>query len=42
MSVVYSIDSKLILSGSMDKTTKIWNIEKGNEIASLLGYDKGV
>ena len=41
-SVAISSDSKYIVSGSGDKTIKIWDIESGKEIKTLNGHSEGV
>ncbi len=35
-SVVYSLDGKLIISGSWDRTIKVWEAETGAEVATLI------
>ena len=37
-SVAISSDNKYIVSGSGDKTIKIWNLESGQEIKTLNGH----
>ncbi len=37
-SVVFSPDGKLVASASWDKTIKLWNVETGKEIKSLIGH----
>ena len=38
-SIAFSSDSKLIASGSNDKTVKIWQVDTGKEIATLEGHN---
>ena len=38
LSVAFSHDSLFIASGSQDKTIRIWNIETGLQLMSLLGH----
>ena len=37
-SVVISNDDKTIVSGSWDKTIKVWNLETGYEVKTLKGH----
>ncbi|MEJ6487580.1 hypothetical protein N0Y54_41095 [Nostoc punctiforme UO1] len=37
-SVAISPDGQSIISGSYDKTIKIWNLNTGKEIRTLLGH----
>jgi len=41
-SVSFSPDGKRIVSGSGDKTVKIWDAETGEEILALIGHSHGV
>jgi nucleoside phosphorylase len=41
-SVVISPDGKIIASGSLDKTIKLWNLETGNLLATLVGHSSAV
>ena len=41
-SVVYSPDNHYILSGSRDKTLKLWEISTGKEIKSFIGHSERV
>ena len=41
-SVAISSDNKLIISGSEDKSIKIWDIESGKEIKKLNGHSECV
>jgi WD40 repeat protein len=41
-SVQFSPDGKLIASGSLDHTVKIWNVETGNLIETLIGHEGAV
>ncbi|MEO0837242.1 MAG: hypothetical protein AAFY16_15050, partial [Cyanobacteria bacterium J06642_3] len=41
-SIAFSRDSKLIASGSKDKTIKIWQVDTGNEIATLEGHSDDI
>ena len=41
-SIAISSDSKYIVSGSYDKTIKIWNLESGQEIKTLKGHSESV
>ncbi|NJM86462.1 MAG: hypothetical protein HC847_03880 [Hydrococcus sp. RU_2_2] len=36
--VCFSCDGKTLISGSWDKTIKIWQIDKGQEICTLTGH----
>jgi WD40 repeat protein len=40
-SVAFSPDGKTALSGSWDTTTRLWNLETGEEIIRLVGFDDG-
>jgi WD40 repeat protein len=42
ISVSYSPDGKSFISGSMDKTIKLWNIESGVEIKTFFGHTNWV
>ncbi|CCI24681.1 Genome sequencing data, contig C309 (fragment) [Microcystis aeruginosa PCC 9809] len=39
-SVSFSPDGKTLVSGSDDKTIKLWNVETGQEIRTLKGHDE--
>ena len=39
-SVNFSPDGKTLVSGSWDKTIKLWNVETGKEIRTLKGHDE--
>nr|NCR81091.1 WD40 repeat domain-containing protein [Microcystis aeruginosa K13-10] len=41
-SVNFSPDGKTLVSGSWDKTIKLWNVETGQEIRTLKGHDSAV
>jgi energy-coupling factor transporter ATP-binding protein EcfA2 len=41
-SVNFSPDGKTLVSGSRDKTIKLWNVETGKEIRTLKGHDSSV
>jgi WD40 repeat protein len=41
-SVAISSDGKIIASGSLDKTIKLWNLETGNLLAMLVGHSSAV
>jgi serine/threonine protein kinase len=41
-SVVFSPDSRLVLSGSMDSTLRLWQAESGCEVRCLEGHADGV
>ncbi|MCA2700410.1 MAG: hypothetical protein IM500_08185 [Microcystis sp. M179S2] len=41
-SVNFSPDGKTLVSGSWDKTIKLWNVETGQEIRTLKGHDNWV
>ena len=41
-SVNFSPDGKTLVSGSYDKTIKLWNVETGQEIRTLKGHDDNV
>jgi WD40 repeat protein len=38
----FSKDGKKVISGSSDKTVKVWDIEKGKEILTLEGHTDGI
>ena len=38
-SVSFSPDGKTLASGSIDKTIKLWDVETGKQITTLLGHD---
>jgi hypothetical protein len=40
-SVAFSPDGKTALSGSRDATTRLWNLETGEEIIRLVGFKDG-
>ncbi|MEN8221027.1 MAG: hypothetical protein ABFS56_32680 [Pseudomonadota bacterium] len=40
-SIAFSPDGKTALSGSSDTTTRLWNLETGEEIIRLVGFDDG-
>jgi WD40 repeat protein len=37
-SVVFSQNNKFLLSGSYDTTVKVWDIDSGQEVASLISF----
>ena len=37
-SVAFSPDGKQVVSGSFDKTLKVWNAETGTELSTLTGH----
>ena len=41
-SVSYSADGKRIVTGSWDKTAKVWDANTGNELMTLKGHDAAV
>ena len=41
-SVAFSPDGQRIVSGSADKTVKIWNANSGKELHTLTGHDNAV
>jgi len=41
-SIKYSPNGKFMVSGSMDKTAKLWNANDGKEIMSLEGHTEGI
>ncbi|MCP2730155.1 WD40 repeat domain-containing protein [Symplocastrum sp. BBK-W-15] len=41
-SVAISPDGKILASGSLDKTIKLWNLETGNLLATLVGHSSAV
>jgi WD40 repeat protein len=40
--VSFSHDGKILATGSLDKTVKLWNVETGKEIRTLLGHQYSV
>ena len=42
LSVVIRNDNKILISGSKDKTIKVWNLENGEEIRTLSGHSEWV
>lgn len=36
--IVFSIDSRFLLSSSLDYSIKLWHIEEGREIYNMLGH----
>ena len=42
MSVLFSPDNKLIISGSRDRSIRIWSVENGAEAQKLEGHEAGV
>ena len=42
VAVVFSADGETLISGSWDKTVKIWQISTKSEIASLVGHTDSV
>src|ERR1044071_1927312 len=41
-SVEYSPDGKYVLTGSSDKTVKLWEVETGREVRQLVGHTAGI
>jgi WD40 repeat protein len=41
-SITFSFDGKYILTGSGDKTIKLWDAKTGREIKTLFGHNEGV
>ncbi|MFW5766414.1 MAG: WD40 repeat domain-containing protein, partial [Coleofasciculus sp.] len=39
MSVSFSPDGKALVSGSLDNTIKLWDVQTGKEITTLNGHD---
>jgi WD40 repeat protein/serine/threonine protein kinase len=42
LAVAFSPDGKRVVTGSQDKTAKIWDVESGREILTLKGHAKGI
>ena len=42
MSIDYSADGKFIITGSKDKTLKLWEVATGREIRTFTGHTKSV
>ena len=40
--LVMSSDGKLLISGSLDKTIRVWNLSTGREVHTLIGHTSGV
>jgi WD40 repeat protein len=41
-SVAFSVDGKLLASGSWDKTIKLWDVESGKELRTLTGHSESI
>ncbi len=40
--IAFSNDVRYIISGSCDKSIKIWELENGNEVKTLIGHSEDV
>jgi serine/threonine protein kinase/WD40 repeat protein len=40
--VVFTADSKVMVTGSLDRTIKVWDVARGTELATLHGHTKQV
>jgi WD40 repeat protein len=41
-SIAWSPDSKMLISGALDTTARVWDVEKGTEIKTLTGFHGSV
>jgi WD40 repeat protein len=41
-SVVFSPDGQKIISGSYDKTIRVWNVNTGIQLSELRGHERGI
>jgi WD40 repeat protein len=42
VSVRFSSDGRLVLSGSLDRTARLWDVEIGKELRVFMGHPKPV
>jgi WD40 repeat protein len=41
-SVVFSPDGKLLASGNLERTVKLWDVRSGSELRTLIGHSSGI